>query len=169
MVVAAKPPCCQNIVWNTKASANASAFLFQTTFLHLWDYSVTNTITGALFLKFTHRRLMLLCLTLGILQNVDSLKCTCVKSCALNMKWPSCFLTDMVRLIIILILYLSWTPMTENTHLYISKTVLNNTLPQSLSASLLKKIRRFFYVMLKFLWWILIVNKKYYYAAWILL
>ena len=34
-----------------KASANASAFLFQTTFRHRGGYSATNTITRALFLK----------------------------------------------------------------------------------------------------------------------
>ena len=51
----------------------------------------------------------------------------------------------------------------------ISKTVLNNTLSQSLSASLLKKIKHVCNVMLKFLWWMLIVNEKYYYGAWILL
>ena len=31
--------------------ANALAFLFETTFLHLGGYSATNTITHALFLK----------------------------------------------------------------------------------------------------------------------
>ena len=36
-----------NVVWNTKASA----FLFQTTFLHLGGYSTTDTITRALFLN----------------------------------------------------------------------------------------------------------------------
>ena len=35
------------------ASANASAFLFQTTFLHLGGYSATNTITRALLTKET--------------------------------------------------------------------------------------------------------------------
>ena len=36
-------------------AANASAFLFQTTFLHLGGYSATNTITYALFLKHVVR------------------------------------------------------------------------------------------------------------------
>ena len=42
----------ENVVWNTKASANASAILFQAIFLDLGGYSATNTITRALFLKF---------------------------------------------------------------------------------------------------------------------
>ena len=39
------------VVWNTIASANASAFLFQSTFLNLGGYSATNTITRVLFLN----------------------------------------------------------------------------------------------------------------------
>ena len=41
----------RNAVRNTKASANASAFRFQITFLHLGDFSATNTKMHALFLK----------------------------------------------------------------------------------------------------------------------
>ena len=40
---------CRNDVWNTKASANALAFLFQTTFHHLRGYSATNTKMRAFF------------------------------------------------------------------------------------------------------------------------
>ena len=37
----------RNVVWNTEASANASAYLFQITFLHLGGYSATKRITRA--------------------------------------------------------------------------------------------------------------------------
>ena len=51
MVVIQLPPRWRNVVWNTKASANPSAFLFLTTFLRLKGYSATNTKTRALYLK----------------------------------------------------------------------------------------------------------------------
>ena len=41
----------RNLFWNTKASANASAFLFQTAFLHLGGYFAINTTMHALFLN----------------------------------------------------------------------------------------------------------------------
>ena len=47
VVIGEEHPQCRNVVWNTKASANILAFLFQTTVVHLGGYS-----TLPLFLDF---------------------------------------------------------------------------------------------------------------------